>query len=498
MSKQFQQSTQSSSGSDKVVDNPSLQGSNSLAQDEITRETYLRMAQDIVTESNAEGAKDQPWHEFNGGNTGVEMDGTTKPEAWYRGLALKESGDQEEGSLQDYNTYGVSGGKAGIKDAQKFRDMLKSDLSFNKAFDNFETSDQFVEALMDKYCKDMPSAAPRREEVRQIGYNLWSYQLTGADVTGKTNIKELQGMLFSLDAMIAEASQSNTKHEGSFTIPGSDIELHTKGDGVHGRASILETRMLASLVKQLPPEKIPDPDPETRAQSYLIIDNSSSMYADLQHIAATMKSVDYGTTELATMTNWTSDLKWATQKPTGSAEVVALLEELSRVYTGEKRDAQKAGAKMSRVNDAFGYTGAANESSIHHALELLRDDEKFQGPDVEKPMDQQIVVATDEKDCRPDQLKELKELADKKDVDVILLYMRTSGQYEISIRDIADETLAMLDDTSRRGVKQAIREGLLREGVPYDEMVSEAQNGLTRLDWEAIAGLQGVERTPYD
>ena len=69
------------------------------------------------------------------------------------------------------------------------------------------------------------------------------------DLDGNTNVGELQGMLFSLDPLIAEASNSNTNNGETFTLPGSDVELNTGGDDLYGRATMLECRLLASILE---------------------------------------------------------------------------------------------------------------------------------------------------------------------------------------------------------------------------------------------------------
>ncbi|MCO4748335.1 MAG: hypothetical protein KC912_26305, partial [Proteobacteria bacterium] len=207
------------------------------------REVYLRRAQAVVDQSN-EDKDDAFWHAMNGENKGVEKDGTTKPDEWYRGVKLE--GDQVKG---------LHGGNTGdVKTIEQFRTQISEDLNFNDAFTNFKSVEAFESATVKRYAAGGDDK--RVAQVTHIARNLWAYAKTGMDVGGKTNIAELQGMLYSLDTMIRDASMSNTPHEGSFEIPGAEgVELDSLGDGFYGRASILECRMLADLIKEMPAEE---------------------------------------------------------------------------------------------------------------------------------------------------------------------------------------------------------------------------------------------------
>ena len=254
---------------------------------ESEREVYLRRAQAVVDESNAKANKgeDPMWLAMNGGNRGVYSDRAdgSQPSAWRRGI---ECGD---GKFRLDN----GGTRGGIDSFGEFQTQIKADLNFNGVFDQYSSVESFASACVARYGT---GGEGRAAEVQAIAENLWSYAKMGSDVSGKTDVSELQGLLYALDPLIKDASLSNTEHDGPMTIPGTDTVLdNTDGDEWYGRATMLQCRLLSSVLsEELVPEEIittvedtpevitqvtPEPpkDDDSFDKSTYIVDVSSSM-----------------------------------------------------------------------------------------------------------------------------------------------------------------------------------------------------------------------------
>lgn len=429
------------------------------------REVYLRRAQTVVDESNELAAKgeDQVWLAQNSTNQGVMPDNDVKPDEWKRGISTK-------GGEFGY----VHGAEAtGIEDMQEFREQIVHDLNFNGVFDDYASSEEFEEALIAQYGQGSPE---RKEQVRHIARNIWSYGTVGADVEGNTDVAEFQGLLYSLDPLIAEASRSNTKHENTFTIPGTDLELGTGGDDYYGRATMLEARLLSSILDEpvsepesepgptLDPEIEDEPDPVTDrtpgdddvfGRTHFLSDISASMYDDFEFLADYLEEVDFGETRIGGLRSYFDELNWhAGGEAVPMEEGREIMHDLSRVGLKRGERGNSYGRKKDRareISDAFERIGGGREESpITTALSMLREMQE-QGHEVDLIEGEQIVIATDEGDSKPEQLRELRDLAREMGVLVKVLYFTSSGSngrgavFEISINAIKDETLDLFE-----------------------------------------------------
>ena len=428
------------------------------------REVYLRQAQAVVDQSNENAANgtDKVWLEQNGGNVGVAPDNGKKPDEWKNGIYAADGGFGYVHDAKD----------TGIANLEEFRKQITADLNYNGVFDEYESSKAFESAVASQYGGSTPE---RKEQVRAIALNLWSYATVGADLEGNTNVSELQGLLYSLDPLIAEASASNTKHENTFTIPGTNLELDSGGDDLYGRATMLECRLLSSVLKEkappasevekeeeLPPllQSVPETEKENKppvdddvfGRTHFIMDISASMYNDHKMLSEYFNEVDFGDTSIGGMTSHYSGVNWhgatsgddAIGAPVSMDEGRDMMGGLARLNLDRKSTSEKKD-KAEGISNAFDGLGKGNEeSSIETAYQMILK-MKNENIAVDQTKGEQIVIATDEKDSFPKNLHALRDMANEMGILVKVLLFTTKGMFEIRINDITDDLLDKVD-----------------------------------------------------
>jgi len=500
-------SKQGSSSTSQQSTSSSQGGPQGGGEQDARREVYLRQAQDVVDESNELAAKgeDQVWLAQNGSNKGVFADGGDKPDEWKRGISTK---DGEFGY--------VHGAEAtGIDDLEEFQEQIAHDLNFNGVFDAYTSEQEFVSALVSQYGS---SGGPdRKEQVRAIAENLWSYATEGQDVEGNTDVAELQGLLFALDPLIAEASQSNTTHDNNFTIPGTSIELGTGGDDYYGRATMLECRLLSSVLEDLPTpqddtpvldqfeEQIETPEPsidrtpeddDVFGRTHFMTDVSGSMYGDFRALSDYFDEVDFGETRIGGLNSYYDELNWHNDgKAVPMEEGRDIMSDLARVGLHNK-DFNLSGKKdkAEAISGAFKNIGGGKEESpITTALTML---EGMDDTRIDRVEGEQIIIATDEGDSKPGRLRELRDMAREMGVLVKVLYFTSSkGIYEININKIKDETLdafeAQLEAARENGgTGFNSTKGRMVSVVRHDDRRTEEEDGRVvheQLLWHRMA-----------
>ncbi len=452
--------TAASSTSQEVAPASNAQANEQLAAqrgDPTEREVYLRQAQAVVDESNARAdtGLDPMWAEMNGGNRGVQPDNGTKPAEWRRGVKCGDEGWSLSSGCQ----------AGGVRDLATFQTQLQGDLNFNGVFDEYTSMDSFASACVARYGAD--AGEP---QIQAIAENLWSYAKTGMDVTGNTDVSQLQGLLYALDPMIAVASQSNTTHDEDLTLPGTEMVMpDAGGDEWYGRASMLECRLLSSvLAKELVPEEIVEiieettpevsktpEDDDVFSRSTFVMDVSSSMYNDHDTMRDYLNEVDFGDTRMAAMTDQDQDLQWHA----GGAEVSqdegrAVMDQLGGVNLrsgGSRTQEKKAEARA--ISDMFSEIGGSHdESGLVQILELL-EARRASGDPVGLE-GEQIVVATDESDSSPELIKEVWSLGRELGVLVKILFFTSDGVViEIPITSLPEDYIdSIYEDSQREGV----------------------------------------------
>lgn len=264
------------------------------------------------------------WDFTNGGEKVLNPQDATqhvgdldKPGSWYNGITLDANG-----APAFWNSPNYDGDSPGAIDLQMYQDMLVADFDFNNGISNFQAIDRelgyedgqaFAEAMIAKN----PDHTLGEEGLRALAAEVWSYATTGHNLSGETDIREMQGFLYALDPEIVESSDSNTRMSQTETmsveaynaLPEQDVwsndeppvlqevgrmnkdgqpnfmEFEGKmiplGDGYHGRATTLTTRHIFSGVSVSQTEASSIQVGENWSMfgknDRFVIDNSSSM-----------------------------------------------------------------------------------------------------------------------------------------------------------------------------------------------------------------------------
>lgn len=214
---------------------------------EVTFDGNVDQSQAVLDRSN-EG-EDTYFDFMNNNETSLSSSGASehvgdknKPAAWYNGFQI------ENGEVNTYrsalDTRNVTTPELTMQD---YQNMLIADFNFNGAIDQFQElggQDAFVQAMQERF----PDHHLGQDGLAVLAEHVWSYATTGHDANEppRTNIAEMQGMLYELDPRIQHSSDTNTPmSDRPFTVDGIDTPLRL-GDGLHGRATILTTRHLLS------------------------------------------------------------------------------------------------------------------------------------------------------------------------------------------------------------------------------------------------------------
>jgi hypothetical protein len=206
-------------------------------------------------EKSNKNTDDGVWNAMNGGATTVDAPGKTKPAAWGNYLELSDNGAVKVHNQTKAQTDNFP------KTKEDFQKMLVKDFDFNGSISAFKQNGG-EKTFIDQMKKNRP------EEVKNMGEKnfeilckqVYSYATTGHDISGKTNIGEMQGMLRQLNPEIAKSSDSNTEMKASGIIPKDKFDKLPadeqkkyvmigdvgipKGDDHYGRATIMTTRQI--------------------------------------------------------------------------------------------------------------------------------------------------------------------------------------------------------------------------------------------------------------
>jgi len=295
-------------------------------------EATIANAQEVLSSSNtaARNGADPLWSSTNGSTD--QLVPTNKPRQFKAGIELDENGQpvwNDGGASLGYGNadMGISflsmdpgdDPAAAVIPAPTladFRARLVADFDFLGGVSGFKERDQgadeFAAAIVRRTLGGDPDLSQMSEaaKIKVLGIellarNVWSYATRGADLSGKTDIGQMQGMLFTLDAQIALASNSNqeidetkpfvmgasTNEQGETTVAGltaaagrlgldpecvdlSDLTLH-EADDVYGRATILQARHLMQ---------------EEGQHTHVFIDSSGSMKSEQKQLGRVLSA----------------------------------------------------------------------------------------------------------------------------------------------------------------------------------------------------------------
>jgi hypothetical protein len=224
----------------------------------------VKEAGNVLEESNAR-TEDAAWSFLNAGQSALHKEDVKepgeragpqeKPGAWYNYYFIENGVVKAHLSPNDPRSKaaGRKGYQPPTMSLAAYREMLKQDFNFGGVVSQCNAAGAgagggekaFVDAILARGNTNVGNSADLAALAREI----WSYATTGADTSGKTDIAEMQGLLFALDARIQESSGTNTPmSSGTFTLRGTGVKLNL-GDGRHGRATVLTTRHLLADIK---------------------------------------------------------------------------------------------------------------------------------------------------------------------------------------------------------------------------------------------------------
>lgn len=385
----------------------------------------------------------------------------------------------------------------GIDTAAEYRAMLTRDFNFNgvvKKYTDIARIDAGPKETLEgetlwkrsetPFLKDVIAAVypglkfddPTVQPAIEIARNIWSYAMRGMDCQGRTDIDEMQGLLYVFDKQIAGSSNTNTKmadekkEENWFIVPGTEdwpqpIKL-LKGDGRHGRATILTTRHLLTEMTT------PSDDLTGFKESYLLVDTSQSMRADEYKKLAQL--IDAG----------------------GIAGDVALAgfnddkTTLKKIQDGKPLDGAEAGKILSEAGEGRGEkaltaapSGGTQEEGLANALRWIQEMPPSEGTP------RQLVIATDEPDFNPTVLVDLQKAAREKNVRVKVVYsFKKSNEATFSTKkgpwgSTNSDSFVVVDVTALGPITNFL--------VDRDE--GDGKGPKKQLDWWLAAKSQGAE-----
>ena len=345
---------------------------------------------------------------------------------------------------------------------------------------------RFIQLAMQRFHPALTVDHPDAATTVEVAKNIWSYATCGYDVEGRTDISELQGLLYLFDSHIRDSSDTNTtmaqgdKDIDWFVIPGTedwDEPLKARrGDGRHGTATVRTTRHLMAKLDTGATLKGFD-------ESFLLLDRTGSMVSDeYSHLSKLLQAggID-GTCALGGYHG-----EYDSPARRSITELVANGDQL------EQRDAQQ---NLSTAKDidgtALSRTSSGLECTVEAALKWLRniDARETSGLDEERTVSRQMVVVTDAPENRydEDQLVELQKLARSLNMSVKVMYSFVAaapGEYEQGGSDSY-----MLVDLLKVDVHNL-------GGCFIDRVTHNGREG-TQLDWMKVGQKQGATVQPW-
>jgi len=191
-------------------------------------------------ESNALNAEDAPADKRVGPQE--------KPASWYNGYVIE--GDWAVPVKSDWDKR--DGPLPPKMKLDEYQAMLCRDFNFDGAIDTLNGlggEPAFVAAMKARFGQGHPLGDAAFES---ICHEVWAYCTTGMDSSGTTDIAVMQALLDQLSPDISNSNDTNTPLTGApFQVPGTEVVLN-RGDGKHGRATVMETRhLLAGIMGEI-------------------------------------------------------------------------------------------------------------------------------------------------------------------------------------------------------------------------------------------------------
>ncbi len=456
----------------------------------IPRQGALGVAQYDEVESKSQSrqlASDNTFHHLDGDHAlGLTMDpapaGTPLSTSMHMGRSGEAQAAGEAAHLKACN---------GIDTLGEYRTMLVQDFNFGMFVTRYagplkptrprtdvraagETP--FLRAVVGRFYPGATLDFPEAQACVEIARNIWSYATCGTDCSGNSDIAEMQGLLYVFDQEVRDSSDTNTTMadgkdaEDYFVVPGTEawdtpIKL-LKGDGRHGRATVLTTRHLLGGMT----EGSADEDLDGYGTSYLLLDRSPSVQSDEYALLAGLVEKGGFDGELA-LAGFDSDGKTLRKvnngEPLSREEAARLLQAASDRVTGDPNVRGAPSALVERI-------GSSQEQGLAAALQWLED------PSVSATSDKrrQLLVVTDEPDFNPDVLRKVQDVARRKSISVKVMYAFNTEKPSAYGDSVVSNAFVVVDVMAIKVLLDAWRVD---------------REGLSQLDWLKVADAQHAE-----
>lgn len=411
----------------------------------------LSTADAVIAKSN-ENPDDKMWTLMNGGL------GTEENNNFKNGIILThgEPFIRESGSTQE-------NGKAKLTSMSMsdYQAMIVSDFNFNGAMSKFANVEDFTESLSAAYPEKAVEMG--KDNFNALAENIYSYAKTGHDAgtPPKTNIAEMQGMLYVLDPEIGEASDTNTKMQDgrteivdgktttrdikTFTPPGWSGPPLFQGDGYHGRATILTTRFILEK-----PQKVEKP-PESFSLS---VDMDVSLPFKMDPEAYTTVSgdvtgsmsgnlidIERKRNEIQTVVGYEVPLQIFLNNSTQVTRAGREGQELNVTPGNSISSLRTSGSSTRRALDGRNSELSDNtqrESPFNAAISSIENiDPTISGGDQYNKID--VVILCDEPEKDPLMLEQLIQAADIPDKEVNVRFVNPKTGQEVTLAQIKQE-----------------------------------------------------------
>jgi len=356
-------------------------------------------------------------------------------------------------------------------DLQEYRNLVVKDFNFNRAIDRFSSLEKFTQGLGRTY----PDKAEQLGQAtfEALAGEIYSYAKQGRGTQGKTNISEMQAVLYALDPYIRDSSDTNTTMKASSPptmdayqqLPKADRSKYVQvgehclplGDGKHGRATTLTTRHIMAELDLLEPTSIPiDQNKLDGSQNtMLLIDISSSMDSGRQQFSKLLAAGGLsGQIQIGTFHDRQGSLRM--------------------LQHGRQLAAEEAAESLASGRDAvfqMPHGSRMRESGIDAGISALAQISVPEAPP-RQPFKSQMVLFTDETDTQPERLAELQEMAQSRGYDVkTIICLEERGE----ARSFCIVNVSEIDaSTIRRFIS------------------SNHHNKMPAIHWERVAESQGA------
>ncbi len=438
----------------------------------VSGQLEVRTEEDVATASRAETA------DWNAPFLALDADpklGFTFPTAGPEAdpamaVRIGKQGEHRRGKEDDYLA------QTGIETLADYRAMLVQDFNFGGLVERLAGvpslddqnpkamraagEDAFIQLAIARFHPGLSASDPATETTVAIAKNIWSYATCGYDVEGRSDISELQGLLYLFDAEIRSSSDTNTEMASGtdiqdwFVIPGTEgweTPLKAKrGDGRHGTATVRTTR---HLMAKLDGSKLDGFD-----ESFLLMDRTGSMSTDEYHHLSSL--LERGGLD-------------------GTVALASFEANIEEVSGGAQLTQEQAQSELRNPRGPLASTGG-RECTMKSALAWLQKIKARGGVAAGETVSRQMIIVTDapDNDFEVGDLEAVQDLARELNMSIKVMYSYVASAESSYEMDNAD-TYMLIDILK-------IKPDAIGSGWKISR-----ENGL-QLDWRRVGQAQGA------